>query len=115
MKGLGYWTRGNPEICLLGTRGSPKRINKNVDNLVVANRGQHSAKPPEVREKIVELMGDLPRLEMFARPPVPTGWVATGLDYDGLDIREFLCSQIDEWNEPVDRGPRERHPEDYEG
>jgi site-specific DNA-methyltransferase (adenine-specific) len=64
---LGRWTMGNVELCLLGVKGHPKRICTNVKQLVVALRGRHSAKPDVVRERIVELMGDLPRIELFAR------------------------------------------------
>lgn len=64
---LGRWTMGNVEMCLLGTRGSPKRISNNIRQLVEDYRAEHSRKPDQVREKIVELMGDIPRLELFAR------------------------------------------------
>ena len=37
----------------------------------------HSQKPDEAREKIVELMGDLPRLELFARNKAD-GWDVWG-------------------------------------
>ena len=33
--GLGYWTRCNPEMCLLATKGKPKRVSKSVAQLVV--------------------------------------------------------------------------------
>src|SRR5208282_649217 len=33
--GLGYWTRANPEQCLLATRGSPRRRAYDVKRLVV--------------------------------------------------------------------------------
>jgi N6-adenosine-specific RNA methylase IME4 len=75
--GLGFWTRANPEICLLATRGKPKRVSGNVPNLVIAPRGRHSAKPPEVRERIVKLVGDLPRIELFARERA-SGWACWG-------------------------------------
>ena len=75
--GLGYWTRANPEICLLGTRGHPKRISKCVPNLTMARLRGHSQKPDEVRDKIVALVGDLPRVELFARERAP-GWDAWG-------------------------------------
>ena len=65
--GLGRWTRGNTEPCLLAVKGKPKRKANNVFQLIQEPIGKHSAKPPLVRNKIVELMGDLPRLEMFAR------------------------------------------------
>ena len=65
--GLGRWTRGNTEPCLLATKGKPKRISNSVFQLVQEPRSTHSKKPQEVRKRIVELMGDLPRIELFAR------------------------------------------------
>ena len=65
--GLGRWTRGNTECCLLATKGKPKRISKSVFQLIQAPLTRHSKKPEIVRNKIVELMGNLPRLELFAR------------------------------------------------
>jgi len=67
--GLGYWTRSNAEICLLGTKGKPKRINKGIYQIVISELKRHSEKPREVRDRIVKLIGDLPRIELFARPP----------------------------------------------
>ena len=64
---LGRWTMGNVELCLLGVKGHPKRIIKNIKQLVVALRAGHSKKPDIVRKRIVELMGNLPRIELFAR------------------------------------------------
>ena len=75
--GMGYWTRSNPELCLLATRGRPHRISKRVANLVISPLREHSRKPDEVRERIVELCGDLPRAELFAREKAP-GWCAWG-------------------------------------
>ena len=76
-KGPGYWTRANPEICLLATKGSPKRIGTNVDRLVIAERDVHSKKPLIIRDKIVELCGDVPRIELFART-TQEGWSSWG-------------------------------------
>ena len=75
--GLGYWTRANPEICLLATRGNPKRIDKSVPNLVVSRLREHSRKPDVIRDRIVKLCGDLPRIELFARE-CPQGWDVWG-------------------------------------
>jgi len=75
--GLGYWVNGNAELCLLGKRGHPARKARNVKQIVLAPRGSHSAKPPEVRDRIVRLMGDLPRIELFARELTP-GWDVFG-------------------------------------
>jgi len=65
--GVGMWTRKNPEICLLGTKGSPKRINASVRQLQRHKIREHSRKPDEIRDQIVTLCGDLPRIELFAR------------------------------------------------
>ena len=75
--GLGYWTRANPESCLLATKGHPKRISRSVRQLVVKVRQEHSKKPDCVRDRIVQLMGDLPRIELFARQKTP-GWDVWG-------------------------------------
>lgn len=75
--GLGRWTRGNSECCLIATKGKPKRINNSVSQLIVSPIQSHSKKPDETREKIVELMGDLSRIELFARQSTK-GWDVWG-------------------------------------
>jgi site-specific DNA-methyltransferase (adenine-specific) len=75
--GLGRWTRGNPEICLLGVKGKPKRISASVANLTISPLQRHSQKPDIIREKIVDLLGDLPRIELFARKSAQ-GWDSWG-------------------------------------
>jgi N6-adenosine-specific RNA methylase IME4 len=65
--GMGHWTRANAEFCLLGVRGSPKRLNAGVRQVVLEAPGRHSAKPAEVRRRLVKLCGDRPRIELFAR------------------------------------------------
>lgn len=82
-KGIGRWVQGNAEIVLLATKGNPHRISKSVSQVIMAERGKHSQKPDAVRERIVQLMGDLPRIELFARPandmfPHPDGWAVWG-------------------------------------
>jgi len=71
--GLGYWTRANNEICLLATKGKPKRISAKVHQVIIEKIREHSRKPDCVRDRIVELCGDLPRIELFAREKVD-GW-----------------------------------------
>lgn len=75
--GLGYWTRANTEVVLLATRGAPKRVDKAVKQVVVSPLREHSRKPDDVHDKIVRLMGDLPRVELFARRP-HAGWDVWG-------------------------------------
>ncbi len=83
--GLGRWTRGNTECCLIGVKGKPKRINNSVSQLIIERIQQHSKKPDIVRDKIVELMGDLPRVELFARIKVD-GWDSWGNEIES-DIK----------------------------
>ena len=75
--GLGRWTRGNTECCLLATKGKPKRINNSVSQLIIEPVQRHSKKPDIVREKIVTLMGDLSRIELIAREK-NEGWDCWG-------------------------------------
>lgn len=55
--GLGRWTRGNTECCLLATKGKPHRENNSVSQLIFAPLTKHSSKPLETRERIKTLMG----------------------------------------------------------
>lgn len=79
--GMGYWTRSNAEICLLATKGNPKRISKNVKQIIISHLEEHSKKPDAARDRIVDLAGDLPRIELFARQTTP-GWDVWGNEVD---------------------------------
>lgn len=83
--GLGFWTRSNAEICLLATKGHPKRQSAGIHQLVISPVERHSKKPDEVREKIVELMGDVPRIELFARQQTP-GWDVWGNEVENSTV-----------------------------
>lgn len=71
--GGGNWTRSNPELCLLATKGKIRRISRSIRNLVISPLQQHSKKPDLIRNKIISLVGDLPRIELFARQRT-NGW-----------------------------------------
>ena len=96
--GMGSWTRANSEPCLIATKGEafpivlneeasapcliatkgkPQRINAGVRQLIFSPLRAHSQKPDEVRDRIVELLGDLPRVELFARSAAE-GWDCWG-------------------------------------
>lgn len=77
--GCGNYTRANAELCLLGTKGATQKLRKSrsVRQVVMSPRGEHSVKPPEIRQSIVELFGDVPRIELFARQRAD-GWDAWG-------------------------------------
>jgi len=77
--GCGNYTRANAELCLLGTRGKCQGLvqSKSVRQVCDARIERHSKKPDEIRDRIVELVGDVPRIELFARQQ-PKGWDAWG-------------------------------------
>jgi N6-adenosine-specific RNA methylase IME4 len=81
--GLGYWTRANTEVCLLATRGRPKRLHKGVRQAIIEPRREHSRKPDCAHDRIERLVAG-PYLELFARAR-RRGWDAWG---DGVDIRK---------------------------
>ena len=85
--GLGYWTRANPEMCLLATRGHPKRIAKDVRRLIVTPRRAHSRKPDEIYQRIERLVGG-PYLELFSRQHHPN-WDSWGNETGKFDAPLF--------------------------
>lgn len=88
--GLGFWTRGNAEICLLATKGHPKRESKSVHQFIISPLRKHSQKPDETRDKIVELAGDLPRVELFARNKTDD-WDTWGNEVDcDINLEEYM-------------------------
>jgi site-specific DNA-methyltransferase (adenine-specific) len=90
--GLGHYTNSNTEYVLLGRRGKSWRERRDVKEVIFAPRGSHSAKPPEVRTRIEDLFGNVPRIEVFSREVV-SGWDCLGNAIDGKDIREALVEQ----------------------
>lgn len=79
--GMGYWTRSNSELCLLATKGKPKKVSSSVHQVVDTHIEKHSKKPNVVKDRIVQLVGDLPRVELFARQPTE-GWHIWGNEVD---------------------------------
>lgn len=75
--GIGYYTKSNCEVCLLGVKGKPIKESNSVSSVLIEPKERHSKKPDIVREKIVELCGDIPRIELFARQSA-NGWDSWG-------------------------------------
>lgn len=90
--GMGHWTRANAELCLLAIKGKPKRINAGVHSVIMSPIERHSKKPVETRARIEQLMGDLPRIELFARETAP-GWDSWGLEVNG-DLPNYNNSNV---------------------
>jgi site-specific DNA-methyltransferase (adenine-specific) len=86
---VGSYTLNGMELCLLGLKGKMKRQTLNVRQVIMHPRGIHSAKPAIVRTRIVELYGNLPRIELFARDNI-SGWDCWG---NGVGSDEHLFCQ----------------------
>ena len=87
--GLGKYTISNAEYCLIARKGKYWRNARNVKQIVQYPKTIHSAKPPEIRDRIVSLCGNLPRVELFARD-LCNGWDSIGNEIDGMDIRNVI-------------------------
>jgi N6-adenosine-specific RNA methylase IME4 len=81
--GTGYWTRSNPEQCLLFTRGRPRRLSAGVRKLIISPRREHSRKPDETLAR-VEALASGPYCELFARRARP-GWDCWGNELETAD------------------------------
>jgi len=78
--GLGFWTRANAEICILATKGNPKRVSAKVHQVIISPVEEHSKKPDETRKRIVEL---------FARQKVQ-GWDSWGNEVESdIDLLRY--------------------------
>ena len=75
--GMGRWTRANAELCLLATKGKPQRMSARVHSVIDTPVERHSKKPEITKERIVELLGDVKRIELFARQ-TSDGWDSWG-------------------------------------
>ena len=93
LHGMGSYTKSNIEVCLLGMNGHIKSKDKTVPQILMHQRIGHSVKPPEIRERIVQLFGDLSRVELFARQKTE-GWDAIGYGIDGISIQEKINTLI---------------------
>ena len=72
--GMGHMTRANSEDMLFAVRGRlPARLDASICQHVTAPRGAHSAKPDIFRQLLVQLLGDVPRIELFSRSDA-AGW-----------------------------------------
>ena len=90
--GMGYYTRSNSEVCLLATRGKPKRLNADVRQGIIAPRREHSRKPDEVHGRIERLVAG-PYLDLFARESTRPGW-----SFWGNEVTKFNRANNDQAN-----------------
>ena len=104
--GVGYYTRSNAELCLLGVKGRIATFKKLVEDevrtdnpsamssVVIERPRQHSRKPASVRDMIVTFFGNVPRIELFARES-SEGWSVLGNQSKKFDVQNRLADQKD--------------------
>ena len=71
-------------VQTLAVKGHPRVVSHSVHSVIQSPIRQHSQKPPEARDRIVQLFGDQRRLELFARETV-SGWDAWGNEVQDND------------------------------
>lgn len=76
--GCGSWTRANSEFCLIATKGKINRMEADISQVLDDQIAEHSEKPSRVRDLIVRLVGNLPRIELFSRNDNKDGWFNWG-------------------------------------
>lgn len=91
--GMGNYTRANAEVCLLGVskgfKAKQQILSRAVHSVIISKVKSHSEKPNEARERITELLGDVPRIELFARQ-YAEGWDCWGNEAPGDNEQEVV-------------------------
>lgn len=92
--GMGFYTRGNTEDCLLGIKGKSLQVlDHGIRQIIYEPTRNHSSKPTCVRKRISSLFGNnTNKIELFARPCSDHGndWNLIGNEIDGKDIRDSI-------------------------
>ncbi len=93
--GLGWYTRSNCEVVLIGRKGKFDRNSAAVQQVIKSTLSEHSEKPNETRKRILKLCGDLPRIELFARRKI-NGWDVWGNDIrlENQPLESFIDSSF---------------------
>jgi N6-adenosine-specific RNA methylase IME4 len=88
--GIGHYTKSNCEVCLIGAKGNIHQLVKDdsISSLIMTKKSKHSEKPHKIRDKIVQLLGDIPRIELFARHKI-NGWDQWGNQVPLYNIMDF--------------------------
>lgn len=98
--GMGHMTRANTEDCLFAVMGRmPERSDASICQHITSPRMEHSAKPQCIRDSLVKLVGDVPRIELFARS-ADHGWDSWGNELDtSVQLRSGEFSPIKRWQD----------------
>ena len=87
--GFSSYTKRDCEFCLIGTRGKYLNLNRGINQILLEPKTVHSRKPNTIRKRILELVGDVPRIELFARQRFD-GWDCWGNEIDNAPTQTLL-------------------------
>lgn len=79
--GMGFWFRGQVEVCLVGIRGKVKAFRCQKPNFIQSKVRAHSQKPEELWQLVepeLEKYKLSPRIELFCRGEPRPGWDGFG-------------------------------------
>ncbi len=85
--GMGYWFRGQVELCLLGIKGEIPAFRCQKANFIQSKVRKHSRKPDEMYG-LIESLNINPKIELFARER-REGWDVFGNQLPG-DMQTLL-------------------------
>jgi N6-adenosine-specific RNA methylase IME4 len=88
---MGFWFRGQVELCLFGIRGKIKSFRYQRANFIQCKVGKHSEKPQEFYDLIEPICLE-PKLELFASR-IRDGWTCIGFEANGQSVEEFFKCQ----------------------
>ena len=93
--GVGWYTKSNAEVCLIGVKGRSPKISNSISSIVIEPRRKHSQKPDSIHKKIVDFCGDIPRIELFARKKTK-GWDVWGNQIDKFDDSQRTLDTLEQ-------------------
>ena len=99
--GTGYYSRANPEMCLLGLNGRRAPAVRDVRQLIVEPVREHSRKPDRCITDLERMFPGGRKIELFARTERP-GW-----DAWGNETKKFEAGneRLNEDTDPAPIGP----------
>ena len=98
--GMGYHTRGNPELCLLAARGKGvQRLRRDARELIISPRRKHSQKPNEAYDRI----DTRSQQDHMSVSGLPTGYI----DLDAITANVAALSRHVGTTRMMDRGKRQ--------
>ncbi len=83
---VGKYTRKSCEFCFIGTKGKCLAKMHTQNQYFPEPKRKHSQKPDGIRDNILKMCGNLPRIELFAREKTK-GWDVCGNEINNdIDI-----------------------------